>query len=78
VSNKQVFVQVDVRHEGNLVPGEWVSTIEAIHRMQNAIAELRRMGASSFDPSFGEQPAAILAPSEEEAAVPFLKRAIFT
>jgi hypothetical protein len=34
--------------------------------MQGAITELRRMAASSFDPSFGEQHPAILAPSEEE------------
>jgi len=49
-----------------IVPGEWVSTIEAIHRMQNAIALLRSNAASRFDPSWGEQPPAILAPSEDE------------
>jgi len=64
-----VFVQVSVRHDGDLVPGEWVSTIEAIHRLQTAIAELRRNSAHTFDPSWGEQPPAILAPSEDEAKV---------
>ena len=62
----KVFVHVAVCHDGDVVPGEWVSTIEAIHRMQGAITELRRMSAPSFDPSFGEQPPAILAPSEDE------------
>jgi hypothetical protein len=62
-----IFVHVAIRHDGDIVPGEWVSVIEAIHRLQTAITELRRGSASAFDPSWGEQPAAILAPSEEEA-----------
>lgn len=59
-------MQVSLRHDGDIVPGEWVSTIEAIHHLQSAIAELRRVSQSNFDPSFGEQPPAIFAPSEEE------------
>lgn len=62
----KVFVQVSVKHDGDIVPGEWVSTIEAIHRLQTAILELRRTATTSFDPSWGEQPPALLAPSEEE------------
>ena len=61
-----VLVHVSVRNDGDIVPGEWVSTIEAIHRLQIAITELRRSSTSTFDPSFGEQPPAILAPSDEE------------
>jgi hypothetical protein len=63
---KNVFVQVSIRHEGDVVSGEYVTVIEAIHRMQAAIAYLRQRSASNFDPSFGEQPPAVLAPSEEE------------
>lgn len=66
-----VFVHVSAS-DVDIVPGEWVTTIDAIHRMQNAIAELRRMATPNFDPSFGEQPPAILAPSEEELGI-FLK-----
>jgi len=62
-----VYVEVHDRREGMIVSGEWVSTIEAIHRMQNAIVLLRRNAHPSFDPSWWEQPQAILAPSEEEA-----------
>ncbi len=61
-----VYVQVTPRLGDELVPGEWVSKIVAIHRMQCAIEQLRRDAAPHFDPSFGEQPPAILAPSEDE------------
>jgi len=64
-----VYIHVSTRHDGDLVPGEWVSTIEAIHRMQKAVVELRRSAQSKFDPSFGEQPPATLAPSEGELAI---------
>jgi len=60
-----VYVEVNLRND-TLVSGEWVSTIDAIHRMHGAIAELRRASTANFDPSWGEQPRAILAPSEAE------------
>jgi hypothetical protein len=60
------MVHVMHTREGDIVPGEWVTPVEAIHRLHRAIEELRRMAAPIFDPSFGEQPMAILAPSEQE------------
>ena len=41
-------------------------TIDAIHRLQRAIDELRQRAAPVFDPSWGEQPLPLLAPSEAE------------
>jgi len=62
-----VYLHVATKTD-DMVPAEWVSTIEAIHRMQEAIRQLRQAAMPAFDPSFGEQPPALLAPSEEEVA----------
>jgi hypothetical protein len=54
-----VFVSVRDR-EGDLIEGGWVNTIEAIVRLQDAIAKLRSMAAPTFDASWGEQPPPVL------------------
>lgn len=41
-------------------------TIEAIHQLQSAIDALRQGAAPVFDPSWGEQPQPLLAPTEAE------------
>ena len=53
--------------EGELIEAGWYRTIDAINALQSAILQLRNRARSKFDPSFGEQPMALLGPSEEEA-----------
>lgn len=62
-----VFVNVATR-DGDLVEGAWLNPIDAIHSLQAAIDTLRLRTASPFDPSWGEQPPAVLAPRETEIA----------
>jgi hypothetical protein len=52
--------------DGNDVVSGKFKTIEAIHQLQRAIDDIRRRAAPVFDPSFGEQPQPLLAPSESE------------
>ena len=49
----------------HIVDGKF-KAIEAIHQLQRAIDELRRRAAPVFDPSWGDQPQPLLAPSEAE------------
>ena len=61
----QVFVSVRVGNDV-LVEPEKVSIVEAIARMQSAIADLRSRASPVFDASWGEENTPILAPSAEE------------
>lgn len=61
----QVYVCVRLGND-DVVPGEKVSTVEAIVRMQGAIEELRRRAAPVFDASWGERCAPLLGPSADE------------
>lgn len=48
--------------------GPAINATEAIVTLQSLIKTLRRENLPSFDASWGEQPPAILAPSDEEVA----------
>jgi hypothetical protein len=45
-----------------------LTAVEAIQLLRNAIEEIRAFSLHTFDPSFGEQPRALIAPSDEEMA----------
>lgn len=52
--------------EVTIISGEWVTPLEAMVRMQGAIAMLREQEGPKVDLSWGEQGPSLSAPSEEE------------